>query len=441
MYKKRNPAASDERAIGACVAPIALTRRHGRRTALLPEMDVGRSEHQALDMLGSESMLRRYVGSADVVLGFFGLLVALGLDARFGAPGDYPFDAGPTLDALTSGHVGRAIENQPLMGSFSILLRAPFVAVTHAAGGDASLRYQAGAVPCLAIAGLLGVALGKWRGAQSGPRGVRVLFVLIAVANSASAAAIAFGHPEEALGAALAVAAVALAWREQTTAAAVTLGLALATKQWAVLAIAPALLAAKPKQRLRLAALAGALAAVLTLPFIASNIGAFSRVSRQAAGAGSVVDPATWWFWVGTPFPHWLSSSVHPAIALSAVPFALISLRRGRGHGDALPILALAFLMRCVLDPANNEYYHLPLLLALLAWEAVERRVIPYVTLVTAACLFVTFRYVTTASGTSLSVVYVTWTIVLALYLLRAIDLLPWKARGQSSGQPRATTS
>jgi hypothetical protein len=403
-------------------------------------MSVGRFHLQALDMLRSMSRWRHRISSTDVVLALFGLLIALGLEARFGAPGDYPLDAGPTLDALTSGHVWRAIENQPLMGSFSILLRAPFVAVTHAAGGDASLRYQAGAVPCLAVAGLLSVALGRWRGEQPGPRGVRVLIVLIAVANSASAAAISFGHPEEALGAALAVAAVALAWQEHPTAAAIMLGLALATKQWAVLAIAPTLLAAPSRQRLRLAVLAGSLAAALTLPLVVANLGAFGRVSRQAAGAGSLVNHATWWFWVGTPFPHWLSSSVHPAIALSAVPFALISLRRGRGHRDALPILALAFLMRCVLDPANNEYYHLPLLLALLAWEALERRLIPYVTLLTAACLFVTFRYVTAASGTTLSVVYVTWTTALVLYLLGALDLLPWKARRRSPLSDRRVT-
>jgi uncharacterized membrane protein len=56
-------------------------------------------------------------------------------------------------------------------------------------------------------------------------------------------AAVRLGHPE-ALTAALCVLAVVLARRDHWVVAAVVLGLAIATKQWAVVAIVPALLAA-----------------------------------------------------------------------------------------------------------------------------------------------------------------------------------------------------
>ena len=50
---------------------------------------------------------------------------------------------------------------------------------------------------------------------------------------------------------------------------------------------------------------------------------------------------------------------------------------RPRRREDALALLALLFLARCALDPWNIHYYHLPLVLALLAWEVERRRRLP----------------------------------------------------------------
>jgi hypothetical protein len=45
----------------------------------------------------------------------------------------------------------------------------------------------------------------------------------------------------------------------------------------------------------------------------------------------------------------------------------------------AFRLLALALLLRCVLDPWNNGYYHVPLLLALAAADAsAERPAVPW---------------------------------------------------------------
>jgi uncharacterized membrane protein len=311
--------------------------------------------------------------------------------------------------------------------------------------GDGSelLRYRAGVFPCLVAAGLLGVLLAKVWGARAG--GYRsfgiVLIVVLSVVNPASQDAVAFGHPEEALGAALCVGAVALAYRGRVFPAAMALGLALATKQWAVLGVAPTLVAAPSGARLRLAIRAGALALLLTLPLLIANPAEFSRVSRSAANAGTTVPYFdTWWFWIANPLPHWLSQAAHPAIAVLSAPIALLVWRRRHERGDALALCALLFLVRCVFDPVNTEYYHLPLLLALLAWETLSQRAIPYATLLTAAAMFVTFRYLAPVAGTeTTSAFYLTGTVGLAIYLLNALRLLTpgsWTSARRSARVP-----
>jgi hypothetical protein len=171
------------------------------------------------------------------------LAVAAGLAAR-GNLGDYPRDAAPAIDALAHGRINDALAHQPLMGTFSVLLRAPFVAVVQAGHGSELLRYRVGVFPCLVAAGLLGVLLAKARNNGWRPQIVSVVIVVLSVANPASQDAVVFGHPEEALTTPLCVSAVALAYRGHVSPDAVALSLRLATKQWAVLAVAPTLMAA-----------------------------------------------------------------------------------------------------------------------------------------------------------------------------------------------------
>jgi len=62
----------------------------------------------------------------------------------------------------------------------------------------------------------------------------------------------------------------------------------------------------------------------------------------------------------------------HPLIILIAAPLPLLLWRR-RGRPDvrdALLLLALLFLLRCVLDPMSLDYYHVPFLVALSAAAA-----------------------------------------------------------------------
>ena len=166
-----------------------------------------------------------------------GALVTL----RFAALGDYPQDAGPPMRALLEGHLGRALELQPLMGGFALLARLPFAALALLGNGSELLVYRLGALPCVAAAALLGLACWRLTGGRS--PAARLCFAALCILNPPIAAALGAGHPEEILGGALAVAAVLLAVRGRMLLGALALGLALATKQWALLAVLPFLLA------------------------------------------------------------------------------------------------------------------------------------------------------------------------------------------------------
>ena len=106
------------------------------------------------------------------------LAVAASSYAAFSAPvgADYPGPAckgcdfaGPPINALASGHLTRFFETQPFMGPFTLLLRAPVVAVARLAGGGELSQYRLGALICLLLAAALsGVLLAgmpprRWR--------------------------------------------------------------------------------------------------------------------------------------------------------------------------------------------------------------------------------------------------------------------------------------
>jgi hypothetical protein len=322
--------------------------------------------------------------------------------------GDYPDDAAPAMNALLDGNLAVALARQPLMGSFSLVVRAPFAAVARAAGGDSLLIYQLGTIPCLMSVGLLGLALAARMRRRGQSTGACVAAAALCLVNPLTWEAIRLGHPEELLGGALCVGAVLAALRGRAVTAGVLLGLALGTKQWAVLAALP-VLAAVPARRLRLCAAAGLVAVALTLPLVVGNTSSFSGTARQAAWGGERVHPFNA-LWPLAPtedrvisvgddqsvvtlrvLPRWLAHLVHPAIVLLAVPLMLLWWRSPRRTpDDVLALLALLFLMRSLLDPVNNAYYHVPFLLALIAWEGLTRRGPPLVSLLSSATIYYT---------------------------------------------------
>jgi hypothetical protein len=349
----------------------------------------------------------------------FGFIGIIAFTWYRGHVGDYPQETAPAVNALAGGHFWRAVERQANIPPFSIVLRAPIVAVAHRLGGGGLVSYRAGAVPCVAAAALLGAALVRWFPSPTRPRVLGLLVVLLAVATPAAADALDLGHPEEILGAALSVGAVVACLKGKNAWAALLLGLALSTKQWALHAIGPAMLASGRTYWWRVTAAAAALTALMLLPLLLVDHKGLATATREAASAPTKPLSQSWWYLLHHDLPTWLPQYTKPAIVLSAIPLTLLAYRRGAGAGGALPLLALLFLIRCVFDPQTQYYYHLPLLLALLAWDVQERRRLPYSALGAIVALLITNSYLASPNGLyTASVFYFCWTLTLAAYLL-----------------------
>jgi Glycosyltransferase family 87 len=328
------------------------------------------------------------------------------------------------------------------MGPVSLLLRAPFVALVY--DQSLTLVYFAGALPCVAAVVAVIIAVRRRMVALGRPQAALALVLVAGLLNTGLFRALHWGHPEELLGAALCVGAVLAALRDRTVLAAILLGLAIATKQWAFVAGIPVLLAASRRQWL-IVLVTGVVVGALTVPGMVMAPAAFVEVHEQAVAAPGATGPASVWWLVSSDrtaaerasslpgfayeIPAGLAALTHPLIVLVTIPLGLLFwLRRGRsGRGDALGLLALVLLLRCILDPWNNDYYHAPFLLALLAWEAVERSGWPRMTLFAAAALAVTFPAGAltftqlSAAGDALAIGYMAWSLPLAGWIALSV--------------------
>jgi hypothetical protein len=374
--------------------------------------------------------------AAVVLVAALALRVALLME-----PGlDYFTDAGGPVDSLARGDLDAFFANQPLMGSFSLVLRAPFVALVF--HSSESVVYMAGALPLVLSTVVLGLALARFAAGRGHRPAVQGVIAGLAIFNPITFKALHWGHPEELLGAALCSGAVLAALRDRAVLAGVLLGLALATKQWALIAVLPVLFAASERRLLTLS-LAGAVASALTLPLLLGNAGAFQAASVNAAGhAAQVADTTPWNIWwpiaelssvpvLGERYlaPGWVRAISHPLIVLIAIPLSALLWRRGdRRRDDALLLLALLFLLRCLLDNWNNDYYHAPFLLALLTWETVRRSGLPLLSLGVAALVGLSFwpHYDqifsdSTPHAALLNSIYLSWSIPLAAGLALAL--------------------
>jgi hypothetical protein len=258
---------------------------------------------------------------------------------------------------------------------------------------------------------------------------------LIAV-NPLTTRALKFGHPEEILAAALCIAAALAAGRRRPLLAGVLLGAAFATKQWALLAALPVLLAAESGQRARIALGAAGTAALLVVPMAAGDLQRYIDVNHGAGVAGAGALPTNVWFPFGHDIavvlgphggaspPRALPASIgaisHPLILAAGFVVAVLwwRYRRDAEPADALMLLALVFLLRCLLDPLTNSYYHLPFLMALAAWEGLRRRGPPLLTAAATALLAATISLAN--SGLALPALnrfYLVWALPFAALL------------------------
>jgi Glycosyltransferase family 87 len=369
-----------------------------------------------------------------VVLALFGLGASAAIAFRPGDVQDYRVDAGPSLSQLIHGHPVAAFSHEPAMGWFAIFFRAPFAWLAR--HGSELAQYRSGAFACV----LAGAALGLYLALRARREGRSLVLAATVVALASfspmSWHALADGHPEEILGAVLGVSAVLLsADGRRPLVTGIVLGLALATKQWAILALGPVLLAA-PRKRPTIAAIGIAVAAAFALiPVLAGSHSLFAPAN--IAGATQSIKPASIWWPLGETqhlhlvagwtverhvMPQWLANLTHPLIVLTGLVLPLayaVAKRRTRaGLDDALTLLTLLFLLRCLLDPMTVGYYHVPMLFSLLALEATSKRGLPLLTLLANGVLWLLVARIPWGLEPGrVATIYLAWALPMTAYL------------------------
>ncbi len=418
-------------------------------------------------------------------------LLAAALVAWLGLTGfafnDYDAEAAPAYKALADGHLLRFLALCPAYGG-ALLLRAPFALAPRLWGGGELAVYRMVALPCL----LATVALAVWLVARMRTLGHNRLARGVALALCAGSPialrALDLGHAEELLAAVLTVAALLAARSGRASWAGLALGLAVATKPWALVAVAPVLVTL-PAARWRAIGLATVVAALLLAPPMIVQAGNGTPATGAALVTGKIFQPWQLWWWAGATgkivrggdglikvgyraAPGWLSDVTHPLILFVSVPLALLWLRARRrssssssrapraaggataagdpaaGHrraaggatavGDPLLLLALVLLLRSALDPWDNVYYLLPFLLALLCWETLVARQPPLWTLVGTVIVWCLFQALPGHITPDLqSVAYLACALPAALALGWHVYAprrpLPWRAGSQST--------
>jgi hypothetical protein len=346
---------------------------------------------------------------------------------------DYDAEAAPAYAALVNGDVSLFLGLSPSYGG-SLIMRAPFAALPELWGGGELAVFRLAALPCLLAGVALGIVLVAEGLARDLGRGALAGLLFCCAVNPLTWRALELGHPEELLGAVLCAGAVLAGCARRPALAGTLLGLAIANKAWGLLAVGPVLLAL-PHGRRQAMAIAGGLALCLTLPVVlASEPGTAGSASALHA-TGDFFPWQVWWFFgatgdvwhgaagdtVARSAPAWLGPIPHPLIVALAVPFSWLAWRRG---GDPVLLLALLFLLRCVLDPWNNIYYALPLVIALAAWEGSRERRAPYVALTVLVATFIAIdRMRGVVSPDVASAFYLAWAIPLGGYLTwRLVD-------------------
>ena len=372
-------------------------------------------------------------------------------------------DAGPSIDALSHGDLREFFAEQPPMGSFSLLLRTPPAVVSNLADGNDLVVYRSGVFICVLAAGLLAVFLAMSMIRRGRPWTIWALVAAAIVVNPLTYQAAYWGHPEEVLAAALTVGALIASGRRRWLLGGLMLGAALATKQWAALAVVPALIAAPAGTRVRLALTAAALAAALTVPMLAADPDRFQAAQEMVSSASSYTNTVTatnlWWPFASkstdegidgfgqttTITQYSLPDDVGRVLHLGVIAVALaLSLlyarRRGRNNpDDVLQLVALLFLLRCVLDPLTFSYHHVPFLIALISFEALRRPVPVLSAVAIGALLLMNEVVVPLGEPVLINAFYLAWTIPLAgamalsLFAPRRYEALSWTPRARLS--------
>src|SRR5262245_25011428 len=391
---------------------------------------------------------RRVKGRSIGIAGFGGLVaLAVGMSFHYGALGDYGADAAPAFEALSRGHVHEFLTSHALMGPFALLARAPFAVA--ASLGDASMldRYRWGAVACLLASAILAFVVARMMRRAGQPVHAGAFAAVLLVANPLVVKALAFGHPEEMLGAALCTGALLAAMTRRAVAAGILFALALTTKQWSFVIVGPMVLAVLvyglPRRRFVAATIVTGL--LVAGPFVLSGPGRYLDVQTRAGSipvtSWQPASPYSVWYAVSAtkevrirpvdgrsvvrvrPVPRVVAGIAKKLIVICSLLLTVpLLLRRNRlSATDPLLYLALVLLLRCALDPFDNPYYHLPFLFAFLAWEGLTVRGVPVVALLVSFAFLLQTKLADVLTAipnyTTHCVVYLAWSLPLMAFM------------------------
>ncbi|MEA2255772.1 MAG: hypothetical protein QOG35_1817 [Solirubrobacteraceae bacterium] len=370
---------------------------------------------------------------APAIVALLGVLALAKLGLETMAFTDYENESEPAFLALRHGHLAAFLDHLPSYGG-SLILRSPFALLPGAwHGGDLAV-FRSVAAPCLLAVAALALVL--WRRARvlGLGAGAAWLALILVAAHPLALRALEIGHPEELLGGALCVAAGLAAAGRRPLVAGALLGMAIANKPWAVLAVLPVVLML-PAARVRTIALAGAVAAAVMAPMLILGASGLTSTVAVAHGTGAIFQPRQlWWFLghhaPGVVDPHalhagyriapaWVAHVSHPAAVLAGLLLAVVAgwRRRLLTPADGFALLALVLLARCMLDTWNTDYYMLPMCLALVAWEVHARRA-PLVTLAVTVVAWAAFEFGPGRISPDLqAAIFLAWSVPLALGL------------------------
>jgi hypothetical protein len=376
------------------------------------------------------STRRRLPGCVDAVVAVAMLGVLYDFAMRVRIWRDFFNEAGPAVEHLVAGNLHGFLALAPVYGG-SLLLSAPALALGGSLDGlNGAYRLEV-LFGAMTIA-VLALALARLQRSEGKPALSRWLLIGLVVASPASNWALKYGHPEELLTTALCVGGMLLVIRGRITTGAVLLGLAVASKQWALLALPIALAVAPREHRIRLVTFSGCAALALFAPLALVNTGHFVAANKGLASAALFFRPQQIWWTLHLDYLRHLGGTFYERAPITLVarysrPLTVLSavllggaywLRRRRLQpSDAMLVLALVMLLRGMLDPWDEIYYQLPFLVSLGAWEICSQRA-PLFTLAASILVWTGFEPVDlVSSGDIANLFYLTWAIPAAVLM------------------------